>query len=247
VTRRAVHVILPCAGSGRRLGLPFPKELAPLGPGRCLIDSSLDLIRGASLASDVRVILMTGGCRDLTAAYVRRNLDGVPVAEVLQDPDAADMPDAVLALEPWLGYANVLLLPDVIYEASGDPVTEVAGKASGYGFAVAAAPAGPGQIAHLGALAVEDDRVAAYEDKPADPSRYTAAWGMLGFSGSSYGTAGLSQIAESTVRTREGPVTDPPVRGAPVIWLDGFRDCGTWDAYLAEVARTQGGRKEPRA
>jgi hypothetical protein len=235
MTRRAVHVILPCAGSGSRLGLPFPKELAPLGPGRCLIDSSLDLIVTASAASDVRVILMTGGERGLTAAYVRRKLDGIPVAEVLQDPAARDMTGAVLALEPWLGDANVLLLPDVIYSWTGDPVTGVAPEASGCGFAVAAAPAGPAQVTRLGALAVTAGRVAAYEDKPADPSGYGAAWGMLGFSRGPDGMAGLRLVAESAGRTREGPVTDPPVRGAPVTWLDGFRDCGTWDAYLAEV------------
>jgi hypothetical protein len=217
------------------MGLPFPKELAPLGPGRCLIDSSLDLIAAASHASSVRVLLMTDGDRGRTAAYVRRKLDGLPVAEVLQDPDTADMPEAVLALEPWLGYANVLLLPDVIYSWHGDPVTEVAAAASSYGFAAAAVKAGPEQIARAGALAVQDDRIAAYEDKPADPSGYDALWGMLGFSCGEFGLDAMRAVAGSTSRARTGPVTEPPLLYAPVIWLDGYRDCGTWDSYLAEV------------
>jgi dTDP-glucose pyrophosphorylase len=233
---RIVHAILPCAGSGSRLGLPFPKELAPLGPDRCLIDSSLDLICEASAASEVRVILMTGGQRDLTAAYVRGKLDGLPVAEVLQDPDARDMTDAVIALQPWLGDANVLLLPDVTYGWAGDPVTLLAEMVADCGFAVAAAQAEAAQIMRAGALAVRDDRVAAYEDKPADPSGYTAAWGMLGFTRGPAGMGGLRLVAESAARTRQGPVTEPPVGGAPVTWLHGWTDCGTWDAYRAEVA-----------
>jgi hypothetical protein len=229
-----VRVVLPCAGSGSRLGLPFPKELAPLGPGRCVIDSSLDLIRAC--ASDVRVILMTDGGRDLTAAYVRDRLPGVPVAEVRQDLTAPDLAEAVIALWPWLGYVNVLLLPDVVYGWAGDPVTELATAAVSYGFAVAAVKAPPEQIRTAGALKVLDDRIAAFEDKPADPEGYDALWGMLAFSnGTSFGMGGLKLIAESASRARTGPVTDPPLLYAPVTWLSGFRDCGTWDGYLAEV------------
>lgn len=230
--RLQVTVILPCAGKGSRMGLPFPKELLPSGPGRSVIDSSLDLIREAAAASDVRVLLLTDGDRDLTARHVRDRLPGLPVAEVLQDPDAADMPDAVLRLAPWLSpYANVLLLPDVIYSWSGDPVSEIATKAASYGFAVGAVKAGSDEIAAAGALRVEDDRIAAYEDKPADPWGYNALWGILGFSGGSFGLDALRQVAESTSRARKGPVTGPPLRQAPVTWLAGFADCGTWERY----------------
>lgn len=230
--RLQVTVILPCAGKGSRMGVPFPKELLPSGPGRCVIGSSLDLIRVSSEASDVRVLLMTDGDRALTARHVRAELPGIPVAEVVQDPGAADMPDAVLALAPWLSpAANVLLLPDVIYEWSGDPVTEIAAKASSYGFAVGAVKAASDEIAAAGALRVGGDRIAAYEDKPADPSAYDALWGILGFSGGSFGLGALRLIADSTSRRVTGPVTDPVLRGAPVTWLDGFTDCGTWDRW----------------
>ena len=222
------------------MGLPIPKELAPLGPGRCVIDSSLSLIREASAASDVRVILMTDGDRDLTARYIRGRLPGIPVAEVVQDPDAPDMTEAVIALGPWLGHANVLLLPDVIYSWAGDPVTEAATAAVSYGFAVAAVKAGPDQIRDAGALRVwadltGEDRIAAFEDKPADPSGYNALWGMLAFTSGTFGMDAMRVVAASASKARTGPVTEPPVWGAPVTWLAGFRDCGTWDRYLAEL------------
>ena len=233
MTRHQVRVVLPCAGAGSRLGLPFPKELAPLSPGRVLIDSSLDLIRAC--AADVRVILMTDGRREATARYVRDRLPGISVAEILQDPDAPDMTEAVLCLEPWLGYANVLLLPDVLYSWAGDPVGEVAEAAVSYGFAVAAVKAGPEQVRDAGALRTANGRVTAFEDKPADPSPYEALWGMLAFTNGSFGLDGLRLVAASASKARTGPVADPPVAGAPVVWLAGFRDCGTWDRYLAEL------------
>jgi len=233
--RLQVTVILPCAGRGSRLGLPFPKELAPLGPGRCVIDSSLDLIREASAASDVRVLLMTDGDRRQTARYVRDHLPGIPVAEVVQDPQAQDMPDAVLRLGPWLSRsANILLLPDVAYSCTGDPVTGIAMKAAASGFAFGAVKASPDGIAAAGALRITSDRVEAYEDKPGDPSGYDALWGILGFSGGQYGLDGLRVIAASTSRTAQGPLSAPVLRAAPVTWLDGFADCGTWERYSAQ-------------
>jgi hypothetical protein len=239
MARHPVHVILPCAGRGMRMNLPFPKELAPLGPGRCLIDSSLDLIRNAGALCDIRIILMSDGKREATARYVRDRLPWVPVAEVRQAEGARDMPEAVLALEPWFAAANVLLLPDVIYSWHGDPVTEITAKVADHGFAAAAAKAGPEEIRSAGALRIGDlGQVEAYEDKPADPAGYNALWGMLAFSSMPHGLSGMRLIAESTSRARTGPVTERPVRGAPVTWLDGFRDCGTWDAYLAEVRRS---------
>jgi hypothetical protein len=191
------------------------------------------MIRACS--ADLRVLLMTDGDRDLTAAYVRERLPGIPVAEVVQDPAAQDMTEAVIALEPWLGYANVLLLPDVIYGWAGDPVAEVADAAVSYGFAMAAVKAGPGQIRDAGALRTANGRVTAFEDKPADPSPYEALWGMLAFTSGNFGLDGLRLVAASASKRREGPVIDPPVCGAPVTWLSGFRDCGTWDRYLAEL------------
>jgi hypothetical protein len=186
-------------------------------------------------AGDVRVLLMTDGNRDLTARYVRDRLPGISVAEVRQDPAAPDMTEAVLALEPWLGYVNVLLLPDVIYGWAGDPVADVARAAVSFGFAVAAVKASPEQGRHAGALRTANGRVTAFEDKPEDPAAYEALWGMLAFTNGSFGLDGLRLVAASASRTRTGPVLDPPMRSAPVTWLAGFRDCGTWDRYLAEL------------
>jgi hypothetical protein len=224
-------VILPCAGGGSRLGLPFPKELAPLGDGRLLIDSCLSLIRAAG--HHARVLLLHDGSRDQTEAYLRTRLPGVPLALARQDQDASDMPGAVLALEPWLGESNVLLLPDVIYEFTGDPVTEVSRQAREHGFCFGAAPFPREALAQLGALATSGFHVTAYQDKPGQPEHYDSAWGMLGFSGQR-GLDGLKLIAMSTAGTMAGPLRLPPLEGAPVVQLRGFRDCGTWASYRAE-------------
>jgi hypothetical protein len=230
-------VILPCAGAGSRLGLPFPKELAPLGPGRVLIDSCLDLIRETSL--DVRILLLDGGAREQTAACIGRRLPDVPLARVRQDPDARDLPDAVRCLEPWLGSITIVLLPDVLYSCTGDVLAQIGDRLLEDSFCFAAAVKPEEELGALGALRTRDDHVVAYEDKPDVPGLYDSAWGMLGFSGTD-GLAGLDLVTASTLRQVRGPVT--ALQGTPVVWIDGFRDCGTWDSY--ESARRHRARTE---
>ncbi len=222
-----ITVILPCAGEGKRLGLPFPKELAPLGPGRVVIDSCLDLI--AEIRVPFRIVLREDGKREATARHIRDRLPKAPLAMV-RDTGEADLPDAIVKMAPWLGLTNVLMLPDVIYDAEPGLVTRLASMTGPKMFAVAAAAMAPDRLGSLGALAVSGDRITAYEDKPADPSPYNAAWGMLGFSN----VSGMRIIARVTAKNGKAST---PVLGAPVIWLNDFRDCGTWEGYCREFAR----------
>jgi dTDP-glucose pyrophosphorylase len=224
-----ITFILPCAGSGTRLGLPFPKELAPLRPGCAVIDSSLDLID--KTASAKRIILLDDGDRKATADYIRRRLPEVPLARVRQHRYAADWPDGVLRLESWLGEVNVVLLPDSAYDASALVVEQLAAQARATGFALGVVRMPAESLRRFGAVTViQDDTVRFYEDKPDHPERFNAVWGMLAFSGE-IGLLGMRVIANST--RRQG-VCKPPVVGAPVTWLDGWRDLGTWEAYSAE-------------
>jgi hypothetical protein len=226
-------VILPCAGEGSRLGLPFPKELAPLGESRLVIDSCLDMIRNSSLS--IRIILLENGRREQTARYIRRKLPGISLAMIRQDPSADSMPAAVQALKPWLANVNIILLPDVIYEPYGSPLAEIASHTEASGCCFGAAKMHPDDLRRLGALKTTPDaRVLAYEDKPHLPGGYDSAWGILGFSGDSRGMEMLYQVQHSTRRSVS--VVTEPVLGSPVVWLEGFRDCGTWESYRAEFS-----------
>jgi UTP-glucose-1-phosphate uridylyltransferase len=227
---REVTIILPCAGEGRRLGLPFPKELAPLGPDKVIIDSCLTLISEANMPC--RIILMDNGNREVTRDHIRRKLPDVPLAMVRQHRYSSDLPDAVIRLEPWFGDVNILMLPDVIYQAKSELVGQFAALASETGFAFAAARLPDEALRLLGALSVtQDSTVKAFEDKPSHPEMFNAAWGMIGFSGP-VGLAGLRVVASSTAKLQPAR---PPAVGAPVLWLDGFQDCGTWEGYLTQV------------
>lgn len=251
-------VIIPCAGKGTRLGLPFPKELTPLGIGQLVIDSVLDLV--AATRVRCRVLVIENGGRESTLGHIRARLPGIPVAAVRQPDGISDMPSAVRSVSGWFAAVNVVLLPDMVYRRHprvADPLGELAAVTArrSFGFLAARLPAEA--IADLGALNVAGDtadvpstadlatadlatgdglaRVVAYEDKPQQPSRYNAAWAAFAFSDPD-GISGLDIIDSSTRRQRRGPIEEEPIAGAGVVWLSEFRDCGTWARLAAEWA-----------
>jgi CTP:molybdopterin cytidylyltransferase MocA len=232
-----ITIILPCAGEGKRLGLPFPKELAPISPGRTVIDSSLDIIEKSSV--DKRILLIDDGNREVTRRYIQERLPEVPLAMVRQHRYAPDMPEAVIRAAPWLGDTNILMLPDLIYEPNGDPLCQLAEVARESGFAMAVAEMPRQRLKAGGAVSVVGGTVKAYEDKPGSPEDYHAAWGMLGFHGG-MGMLGMQVVADCTAKVR---AAKEPVLGAPVIWLNGWRDCGTWDGYLSEIVSNVPGKR----
>lgn len=242
-------VIIPCAGQGARLGLPFPKELTPLGVGRLVIDSLLDLIANTSVRC--RVLVIENGHRDSTLTHIRRRLPRTPVACVRQREDIADMPAAVRSVSGWYAPVNVVMLPDMVYRRHPqvtDPLGDLTALTAERSFGFLAARLSTEAIADLGALEVssrtlgavstvdEPARVVAYEDKPELPERYNAAWAAFAFSDGA-GMSGLDLIDESTRRQRRGPIEEPPLAGAGVVWLSDFHDCGTWQRLSAEWAR----------
>lgn len=179
---------------------------------------------------------MDDGSRNATADYIAGKLPDVPLARVKQHRDTSGLPDGVLGLEPWFGEVNILMLPDVIYEAAAGMVEQLAVLAGLEGFAMAATRLPAEKLKALGAVSVsEDNRVSAYEEKPSDPWLYNAAWGMIGFSGDT-GLAGMRVVTDVTFR--RGTCREP-VTGAPVVWLAGQRDLGTWEAYSRELKKRE--------
>jgi hypothetical protein len=221
------------------MGLPFPKELAPLGPGRFLIDSCLDLVERFRedkriLSSDgIRILLLDNGLRGQTDAHIRERFPDISLARVRQRPDNMDMTTAVMELVPWFSEVNILLLPDAIYESRENPlsplVTEVLARSFAFGAVRTDHPE------NLGALLTEGDRCREFQDKPGMPGAFNAAWTMLGFSPDLYGTTMLDIIRRSALKITSGPVSFQ----CGVVWIDGYRDCGTWENYLTELRKSE--------
>jgi hypothetical protein len=228
-------VVLPCAGKGSRLGLPFPKELVPTGRGRLAIDCALQLLDEA--AADVRVLLVTGPGREATVRHVRERC-ARSVAVVEQDPALPELAGAIRSALPWCPGPVLVLLPDQVLARSAPGLLDAAlATLTGHPVCFLAAPeSDSARIAVDGALATRpgpgrgERRLRALADKPGwhRANAFDHVWFGFGFR-----PAAAHPLLEQLHAAAEHRLTGAafrtgPLAGAPVLDCPPFTDLGTW-------------------
>ncbi|MFJ8478464.1 hypothetical protein [Kitasatospora sp. NPDC094011] len=230
-------VVVPCAGRGSRLGLPFPKELVPAGPGgRVAIDCALQLVADAS---DVRLLLVTGPDRRATVRHVRGRC-AAPVAVVEQDRALPELAGAIRSALPWCPGPVLVLLPDQVLARPAPGLLDAALTAlAGHPVCFLAAPEDdPRRIAVDGALATAPGRLApggarrltGLADKPGpdQAAGFDRVWFGFGFQPAAAGPV-LDQLhAAAEHRLTGDDFRAGPLAGAPVLDCPPFTDLGTW-------------------
>ncbi|BCJ61581.1 NTP transferase domain-containing protein [Micromonospora endophytica] len=238
-----LSVVVPCAGAGSRLGLPFPKELLPTPDGRVLLDQVFDLVAGL----DARLVLVTGPDRGPTISHIHRTYPQLPVASVRQPGHAVGLFGAIRATVPFIGDRAVVLLPDqrLCQVPDPSPVRDAAQVlADGAAMCFLAAPCNdPQRIAVDGALRVDDPAdtggrlglVRGLGDKPglSAANAFNAVWFGFGFRREAANQV-LDQLdAAQRHQLDADAFAAGPLSGAPVVPVAPFVDCGTWPSVTA--------------
>ncbi|MCI0471557.1 MAG: hypothetical protein L0Y73_07870 [Candidatus Aminicenantes bacterium] len=242
----ALSVILPCAGSGRRLGLVRPKELFEIFPGLCLIDFSLAHIR-AALANPVntviRIAVVIRPWKSEVVDYVRRRFPGVTVDAVLFDDAYEEWPGSVYSAREIFSIHNLVLLPDsvlnvskgtgenlpVCYDALGTSLVESISKALLEHKAVFGVIKCRDRrvLKKLGALRMEEGMVTAFQDKPRQlVEQYNGFWGCYAFQREAGGD--LYNFLVNSVRHQPVSLQEQPFYPPGIVLLDSYTDLGTW-------------------
>jgi hypothetical protein len=234
VTRQQTRcVLLPCAGEGRRLGLPYPKEVHFVLPGTAMIDLTLSRLVGLSRPAYLVVVIKPG--KDLVLDHIAKRWPDLDFRPVVQsDPGFIG---ALRAAESFLGDANLLLLPDQFVMENG--AFEAAFAAVGSGSSTLMLvhyPEQAEQIADDGAVRIQDGRVAAISEKPGHNrvGMFNAIWCGIGFRG---------EVADRLITSLEllytsGDYTpeewrSSPLREASTIPVEDYSDLGVWDRLTA--------------
>lgn len=183
-----VSVILPCAGSGTRFGAPYSKELHCLAPGVTVLDRSLEtVVELAKSGLDVRVVVVIGTHKLDTVSYLARYAGTFQLLFVYQDESyEPGLDGAIRSALPMTQGPVALVLPDIVVNGAGSTGSLLAALenlgVAGWSV-VAAEERDPGTLGQMGALALVEGggvvTVEAATDKPAEPSRYNAFWGMV--------------------------------------------------------------------
>jgi CTP:molybdopterin cytidylyltransferase MocA len=252
MTGERATVILPCAGAGRRLGLPFGKELLPLGPGSTPLDATLALLLPD--AARLRLVVVLGPEREATARHILRTTASsrLPVAFTSQQPGLAESTGAVMSAAPWYSERNLVLLPDqVLTSPPGGLVTSALDALTDAPFCfLASRETDPFRISRDGALAIAGStpaRLLAYAEHPApaQAGRFNAVWFGFGFR-RDHAQEAVSLLHRAV--TGEGVTADEvagsPLGGCAVIDTGPYRDLGTWPAVMAHWAGNTATRED---
>lgn len=226
-------VLLPCAGDGRRLDLPYPKEVHFVLPGIAMID--LTLSRLVELQPQPYLVVVIKSGKELVLEHVTKRWPDFEVLPVVQsDPGFIG---ALRAAESYLSSANLLLLPDQFVLENGAFEATLNKLESGISsLMLVHYPESSELVADDGAVFVQNGLVTAIAEKPGRDcaERFNAVWCGIGFRG---------EIAARLIHSLEilysnGTYTPEdwqlsPLREAATIPVEDYSDLGVWERLAA--------------
>lgn len=235
--------ILPCAGSGTRLGLPYPKEIHRIEPDYSLIDYSLaHVCAKPELVKEIVVVIVPG--KELVADYVKKKMENIAsVKSVYFNSNYSEWPGSILSAEEFFGDFNIALLPDSFLELKAGEilVSEYKDVFSGGADLVFSyiEESDVKRLTQLGALGIEGDEVLEFCDKPAKDAahKFNAFWSSFGFRG---------PVGKNVLETMMSSVAREPVSLQDIgISVRAFQarkytDLGTWPSIAKFLDRRNG-------
>ena len=225
-----LNVILPCAGAGSLLGLPYPKELHVVQEGKSLLELSLErCLQAGSVVG--RVTIVTRAAKPELLNLLERWHQRLPIALCLFDDRNHEWPGSVLSAEHLFMERNVVLLPDghLVEHPELRVLSTMQRRLDSNDVVFAYAEEQSERLGALGALHVVGNEVSAFCDKPTTGlDRYNAFWASFGFRGD----RGRELLELMTLSVGREPVTLESFRtsGFPI---QSYVDLGTWPSLRA--------------
>ena len=102
-------VILPAAGKGTRLNLPYPKEILRLNKDKALIDNSFELFKGLS-REEVEFVVIINEEKTEIIKYLAKYKSHFNVSFTYQNPAELEYTGAIKSAKHLFGKQNIVLL-----------------------------------------------------------------------------------------------------------------------------------------
>ena len=226
-------VIIPAAGQGSRLGLPYSKEILRVSEGQSLIDFSFDFFKDYG-RKDVEFIIVFNEFKLDIVKYLSKYKDRFNISFTYQNPNEQEYTGAIKSAKHLFGEHNVVLLPDTLMQLSPgvDLFKAIESSLTETGFTFFYKKENnPAMLKTKGALSVtEDSIIETYEDKPEEKlERFNAFWCSFAFRKRAFDQC-ITFMEKSTLRQR---VTVDEIKNTPLylskgIEVEDYIDLGTW-------------------
>lgn len=226
-------VILPAAGKGTRLNLPYPKEILRLNKDKALIDSSFDLFDGLP-RDQLEFVVIINEEKTEIIKYLAKYKSRYNVSFTYQNPDEIEYTGAIKSAKHLFGENNIVLLPDTLLTLpTGVCLTQtIQRNLEEYEFAfLFKREAHEQMLTTKGCVQLDKNmRVLAYEDKPSDDiSKFNGYWCSFAFKKNAFDKC-IAFMEQSTLKRRQPEllIEQTPIFKSKAIEVEDFKDLGTW-------------------
>ena len=226
-------VILPAAGKGTRLNLPYPKEILRLNKDKALIDSSFDLFDGLP-RNQVEFVVVINEEKTEIIKYLAKYKSRYNVSFTYQNPDEIEYTGAIKSAKHLFGENNIVLLPDTILTLPKGVclAQKIQHNLEQSEFAFLFKPETHEQmLTTKGCVQLDKNmRVLAYEDKPSDDiSKFNGYWCSFAFKKEAFDKC-IAFMEQSTLKRRQPEllIEQTPIFKSKAIEVEDFKDLGTW-------------------
>lgn len=234
-------VILPAAGKGTRLNLPYPKEILRLDKEQALIDYCFDFFRDYG-RKDVQFVVVINEDKTGIVEYLAKYKERFNISFTYQNPFEFEYTGAIKSAKHMFGEHNVILLPDTIMKLppNTDLIVAIENCLVETGFAFFyKRENNEDMLRTKGCIALnEKGLVTLYEDKPErNLDRFNAFWCSFAFRKRAFDSA-IAFMEKSTLRQRVGvdEIKETPIFESKGIEVLDYVDLGTWEEIRKLIA-----------
>jgi len=226
-------VILPAAGKGKRLNLPYPKEILRINQSKALIDNSFELFDG-KYREDIQFVVIINEEKTEIIKYLSKYKRQFNISFTFQNPDEQEYTGAIKSAKHLFGDDNIVLLPDTILTMpSGAKIfdeVKIKLKENKFTF-LFKEECDEKMLSSKGSLKLDDNlRVIDYEDKPSkNLSSYNGYWCGFAFKKEVFDDC-ISFMEQSTLKIQKPlqSIRETSIFNSEVIKVKEFKDLGTW-------------------
>jgi len=227
-------VILPCAGEGTRLSLPYPKEIHSIEKNKSLIDYSFDLFSNYG-RRDVQFVITLNENKTELVKYLSRYKSRFDISFTFFNPAETEYTGSIKSAKHLFGEKNLVLLPDTFLKmkSSQDIVNLVSDSLNETGFTFFYKKENDhGMLRTKGSLSIDENNlVQEYEDKPQENlDNFNAFWTAFAFRKRVFDNC-IEFMEKSTLKHRllVGEIKNTPIYKSKAIEVEDYVDLGTWE------------------
>lgn len=238
-------VILPCAGEGTRLSLPYPKEIFSIEKNKCLIDYSFDLFSNYG-RRDVQFVITLNENKTEIIKYLSKYKDRFNISFTYFNPVETEYTGSIKSAKHLFGEKNLVLLPDTFLRVkTSEDILEMVNNSlneTGFTFFIKREKSHE-MLRTKGSLVISDNnQVLDYEDKPQENlNRFNAFWCAFSFRKRVFDSC-IEFMEKSTLNHRLGvdEIKNTPIYNSMAIEVDEYVDLGTWEQIYKFISEKNG-------